>query len=77
MVVIRATIQFSPRKLLPHATPLFEKEWNLRFVTLAPNADDPVLTHWACAGTAFATNDDPVNLTEIELVEVFKQRLDG
>lgn len=59
------------------SAPLFEEEGNLGGTALFLDGDDPCFFQGSCAGSAFASDDDPVDAGEIEGAEVFQQRLDG
>jgi len=59
------------------AAPLFEEEGGFVFAALVAEGEDPVFLHGAGAGAAFAADDHPVDVAEIEFAEVFEERLDG
>lgn len=75
--VIRFAFEASPEFGLAYAAPLFEKEGDFVFAALIAKRKNPVLLHGAGAGAAFAADNHPVDVAEIELAEIFEERLDG
>lgn len=59
------------------AAPLFEEEGYFVFAALIAEGEDPVFLHRAGTGAAFAADDHPVDVAEIEFAEVLEERLDG
>ena len=61
--------------MLSNASPLFEEERYPLQPALAPDADDPLLAHWAGMRAALAADNHPIDTGQIERAEIFKQRL--
>ena len=72
----RCDLQANVHILLSHSTPLFEKKGNARFPTLVTHGNNPFLFHRPSSRTAFPPDDSPTDAGEIELAEIFEQRLD-
>ena len=76
-LAVDLAFQLSAGGRLPDAAPLFEEERNARAAALVANGKNPFFFHRAGAGTAFATDNDPMNSGEIDRSQVFQERLDG
>ena len=59
-----------------YAAPLFEEERYTSGFGQAKDAFDPRFQHWTSAVAAFTAYNHPTNITEIEVPEVLKERLD-
>src|SRR5438128_6914005 len=77
LVIVRAAVQAAACLLFLHAAPLLEEERDISCSALVTKRLDPRGVHRSCAGTAFATNDDPVDTGEIDRAEIFEQWFDG
>ncbi len=73
-LVIRPAPQFSAIFLLAHPSPLFEEERNSLFTARFKKAEDPFLFEGARPRTAFAANDHPMDVSQIDLSKVLQQR---
>jgi hypothetical protein len=77
MIIVGAAIQFAAGDTLPDAAPLLEEERYAGAPTLTLNADHPLFVHRASTGTAFSANDHPIDSRQVELPEIFEERLNG
>lgn len=59
------------------STPLLEEESSSCKLAGLMNGFDPFALHWSGSGTAFASDNHPVNPAQVYLAEVFKQRFDA
>src|SRR5205814_9730164 len=62
---------------LPHPAPLLEEERYFRPPALIANPHHPLALHRSRSVPTLAADYHPVNPVEVELAEVFEQRLDG
>lgn len=75
--VVGLAVERSSELRLLHAAPLLEKEGDFGAAALIAEADDPVAVQGASAVAAFAADDDPVDVGEVEGAEVFEEGFDG
>src|SRR5271163_176885 len=76
-VVVGAALQMAAGLVLSHPTPLLEEERDAGSLALHEDREHPLLFHRARTMTAFAANDHPIDCAQVNLAEVFEQRLDG
>src|SRR5690606_115832 len=76
-LVVGAAVEEAAGLALLDVAPLLEEEGDLLGAALTADRAHPGLVHRAGAGAALAADDDPVDAGEVELAEVFEERLDG
>lgn len=74
-LVVCATVQEAAGETFPHAAPLLEEEWHVLGSALALDLYDPLFAHGPRMRAALAPDDDPSNPREVQVTEIFKQRL--
>lgn len=77
VLVVSTSVELTPGRGLSGATPLLEEEWDALDLALGPDGANPRSPDWPGAVTTLAADDDPVDSLQIDLAQIFQQRLDG
>jgi hypothetical protein len=71
-----APFELASGAALEHAAPLFEKKGDSCVMALIPNLSDPRWIDWPGTRTRFPTNDDPIDVLQVQAGERAQQRFE-